>query len=330
MGENRGLASSLGLHHASGVRSTLGTAAGRIDCLGEANHNPGALRRRLLIELLRVLPRAGMSRLVGRLAGLRLPGRLQLWEIELFARAVGIDLDEVGRPLESFSTLQQFFARPLSSGAREIDPGAGAVVAPCDGLWGEAGVIEDGRLCQVKGRTYSAASLLGDAAAAARFVGGTYATFYLAPHNYHRFHTPCALRIDRVDHVPGSLWPVNRAGLEGIAELFARNERLVAHATVTEPEATGKSICLVAVGAVMVGKIRLTFDDLTTNVAGAADSERSRRYQPGLPFERGAEWGWFEFGSTIVMLAEPGTVRLAIEPPGTPLRLGRAVGRLAE
>ncbi len=287
------------------------------------------LWRRILIELLRVLPRAGMSRLVGRLAGLRLPARMQRLEIEAFARVAGVDLSEVDRPLGSFATLQEFFSRPLAPGARVIDSTAGVVVAPCDGLWGEAGVIEDGRLCQVKGRTYSAVSLLGDAAAAARFHGGTFATFYLAPHNYHRFHTPCGLRVDRADHVPGTLWPVNQAGLEGVANLFARNERLVAHTTVTEPEAAGKSVCLVAVGAVMVGKIRLTFDDLTTNEGDTPGPERSRRYQPGVEFERGSEWGWFEFGSTIVMLAEPGTLTLAIEEPGTLLRLGQQIGRLA-
>ncbi len=249
-------------------------------------------------------------------------------EIELFARAVGIDLGEVGQPLSGFSTLQEFFARPLVSGARPIDSAPGAVVAPCDGFWGEAGEIVDGRLCQVKGRTYTVESLLADAALAERFDGGRFATFYLAPHNYHRFHTPVALRIDGVDHVPGTLWPVNQAGLEGVANLFARNERLLARATVQEPEAIGKTLCMVAVGATMVGKVRLAFDDLTTNIAGVAAATRRRTYSPGIDFDRGAEWGWFEFGSSIVMLAESGTLDLDIQPPGTPLRVGRPIGRL--
>ena len=32
-----------------------------------------------------------------------------------------------------------------------------------------------------------------------RYANGTFATFYLAPHNYHRFHTPCALQVEAVD-----------------------------------------------------------------------------------------------------------------------------------
>lgn len=291
--------------------------------------NSGRLRRRALIEVLRVLPRAAISRLVGHLAGVRLPPRLQRWEIGAFARAVGVDLSEVDRPLEGFASLQEFFARPLRAGVRPIDDSPSAVVAPCDGLWGEAGRIENGELRQIKGRTYTVSSLIGDSDAAARFEGGQFATLYLAPHNYHRFHTPCGLAIERVDHIPGTLWPVNRAGLEGVANLFARNERLVAHAVVREAAASGRALCLVAVGATMVGKVRLAFDDLTTNQADASSGDRSRTYDPAVEIERGGEWGWFEFGSSIVLLAEPGTLRLEIEPPGTPLRLGRRIGVLA-
>ena len=153
------------------------------------------LSRRALIEFLRVLPRAGASRLMGRFADLQLPPKLQQWEIALFARAVGVDMAEVAAPLSAFSSLQEFFTRPLPPGVRPIDPAPESIVAPCDGFWGEAGAIDAGRLCQVKGRTYSVASLLGDADRAAEFHGGVFSTFYLAPHNYHRFHAPCALRV---------------------------------------------------------------------------------------------------------------------------------------
>lgn len=291
--------------------------------------DPAVLWRRGLIEALRVLPRAGLSRLAGRLAALSLPPKLQRWEIDLFARAVGVDRADVGRPLESFASLQEFFTRPLPPGARSVDQGTRSFVAPCDGMWGAAGEIERGRLGQVKGRTYSAAALLGDADRAAPFEGGSYATFYLAPRDYHHFHTPCAVRIDQVEHIPGSLWPVNRAGLEGVVNLFARNERLVAHAVVDAEVGRGRQLCMVAVGAVMVGKVRLTFDDLTTNVALERGARRRRRYEPPVALEKGAEWGWFEFGSSLVILAPPGVLRLAVRPAGTPVRLGEKIGDIA-
>ncbi len=298
-----------------------------VNLVAAADARSSPLRRHPLIELLRVLPRTAVSRMMGRFANLRWPRRLQLWEIELFARVTGVDLGEVEQPLSSFSSLQEFFTRPLPVGARLIDPSPDSFVAPCDGYWGEAGEIRQGRLCQVKGRTYSLGSLLGDGPQAAGFDGGIFATFYLAPHNYHRFHTPCALRIEATEHIAGSLWPVNRVGLEGIENLFARNERIAAYATVAGGVAAAR-ICMVAVGAVMVGKIRLAFDDLTTNVGGRPGAKSTRSYEPGIECAKGAEWGRFEFGSTIVLLAAPGTVELDIAEPGTELRLGEAIGRL--
>jgi len=297
------------------------TGAGEVADVGA-----GPRRRRVLIEFLRVVPRAAISRLAGRFAGWRLPGRLQRYEIELFARAVGVDLDEVAQPLDSFGSLQEFFTRPLASGARPIDGASDSLVAPCDGLWGESGTVECGRLCQVKGRTYSVASLLGDRERAAAFDGGSYATFYLAPHNYHRFHAPCALRFRAADHLPGTLWPVNRAGLEGVENLFARNERIAAYADVVGA-AVAAPLCMVAVGAVMVGKIKLTFDDLTTNLT-TVDAPRRRCYEPGFEIDKGGEWGRFEFGSTIVLLAPPGLADLEAVEAGSPVRLGERIGTL--
>lgn len=288
---------------------------------------PSALLRRALIELLRALPRAGMSRLMGRVAALRLPPALQRLELELFVRAAGVDLDEVTQPLSGFASLQEFFTRPLPYGARPIDAAPEAFVSPCDGLWGEAGAIEHGRLCQVKGRTYTVASLLGSPERAAGFEGGAFATLYLAPHNYHRLHTPCALRIDAAEHIAGTLWPVNRAGLEGVENLFARNERIAAYATVAG-KVPGARICMVAVGAVMVGKVRVVFDDLTTNIGDADRTRRLRTYDPGVEFDKGIEWGRFEFGSTIVLLASPGALHLEPRAPGSSVRLGERIGRL--
>jgi len=283
-----------------------------------------AAARRLAIIGLRVLPQHLVSRVAGRVAALRLPAPLQRWEITAFGRAVGVDFDEVRDPIESFRSLQDFFTRALREGTRPIDPAADAVVAPCDGLWGTAGMIERGMLLQVKGRPYSLAQLLGDGAAADGFEGGAYATFYLSPRDYHRFHMPCAARVRRATYLPGALWPVNRIGVEGIDGLFARNERLCAFLAVR-----GEAVdcCAVAVGATMVGKVRVTFDDLTTNRRGSGSVIRTYP-EPAPRFAKGEEWGRFEFGSTIVLVAAPGLMELDVQPPGSRLRLGARIGRL--
>ena len=288
-----------------------------------------ATRRRLLISALRWLPKNALSRAAGRLAALSLPVPLRRPLLGGFGRIVGVDFGEIRDPLESFPSLQAFFTRALRDGVRPIDGDPGAFVAPCDGAWGESGRVSQGRLLQIKGRPYSLAALLDDEKLAARFEGGPFATFYLSPRDYHRFHTPCDLRVLAATHVPGSLWPVNRAGLEGVAGLFAENERICASMRTGLVAGGGGRLCLVAVGATMVGRVRVVFDDLYGNRAGARRSQRE--YEDGqIRFDKGAEWGRFEFGSTLVMVAEPGWLELEARPPGTPLRLGRAIGRLAK
>ncbi|MDX2170426.1 MAG: archaetidylserine decarboxylase [Deltaproteobacteria bacterium] len=277
---------------------------------------------RLAVAALRALPQHAMSRAAGWLASRRLPAALRGPAVRAFGRAVGVDFSEVRDPLDRFASLQEFFTRALRDGARPIDPAPEAFVSPCDGSWGAAGVVERGQLLQVKGRPYRLAALLGDDAAARAFEGGAFATLYLSPRDYHRFHTPCAARVTRATYLPGALWPVNRIGVEGVDGLFAVNERIAAFFS---RDGRSEAFCLVAVGATMVGKIRLTFDELTTNLPHVAVT---RRAYADLHFAKGEEWGRFEFGSTIVLVAAPGALALDVRPPGTPVRLGARIGTL--
>jgi phosphatidylserine decarboxylase len=291
---------------------------------GERRRAP-ALARTLVLSALRRLPIHALSRAAGRAASVRLPAPLRAPACRAFARAVGADLAEVRDPLASFATLQDFFTRALRSGARAIDPDPAAVVAPCDGRWGAAGQIADGTLLQLKGRPYSLAELLGDEAAAKSFEGGWYATFYLAPRDYHRFHAPCDGFVSRAVYLPGSLWPVNAIGLANVPNLFAENERICAFVRLREN--AQESLALVAVGATLVGKVHVTFDTLTTNTRDR--TPRWRHYQSPPRLVKGAEWGRFEFGSTLVLAAAPGSLVLAPEQPGARLRLGERIGTLA-
>ncbi len=260
---------------------------------------------------------------MGRLAALRLPGPLVRVQIRAFGRAVGVDFAEIRDPLDSFASFQEFFTRALADGARPVDPAPDAFVAPCDGTWGESGAIEGSTLLQVKGRPYSLAALLGSDEDAEPFKGGTFATFYLAPRDYHRFHAPCRVTVTKARYVPGTLWPVNRIGVEGIDGLFARNERICAY---LQADGSG-SLCLVAIGAAGVGRVRVRFDDLVTN-ARDARSELRQYPLPGPAFDKGEEWGRFELGSTIVALAAPGLVELVRAAPGDAVRMGERIGTL--
>ena len=291
-----------------------------MDSLGEVS--VARVWRAIMIWALRALPRHGLSRLAGWFAGLRWPGPLQRWQIRVFGRAVGVDFSEVRRPLTEFRSLQEFFTRELREGARPLDASDSCLVAPCDGAWGASGEIRSGTLFQLKGRPYSLADLLNDDDTPSGFEGGSFATFYLAPRDYHRFHSPCALRVTRARYVPGSLWPVNSIGLNAIDGLFAQNERLCIFAG-----AGGGELALVAVGATLVGKVRVRFDELTTHARAPRPVEHSYG-GAGAFFAKGEELGRFEFGSTLVLLLPPGLARLEPGEPGAELRLGQPIARL--
>lgn len=287
----------------------------------------GALKDRMVIASLKVLPQRYLSHCAGALMAIRLPRPMAKAAVRTFGRVFGVDFDEVKDPLDSFTSVQGFFVRALKEGTRPVDTDPRSVASPCDGAWGAAGMVEAGQVLQVKGRPYSVAALLDDEALARRFEGGAFATLYLSPKDYHRLHAPIEGRVVAARHVPGALWPVNSAGLRYVDGLFARNERIV---VLLEPAAElgappGAALALIAVGATMVGKVRLAFDDLVTN---AGDEARERHYSPPHELAKGAEWGRFEFGSTVVLVATPGWLQLEAQEAGTPVRLGTRIGAL--
>lgn len=286
----------------------------------------------MLLQLLKLLPKNALSRGAGVFASVRWPFGLGSLLARGFARLAGADLSEVREPMAHFDSIQSFFIRALVDGARPIDSDPDGFVSPCDGAWGQSGRIENGLLLQVKGRPYSLADLLASSERAKAFEGGQFATLYLSPRDYHRFHAPCRAEVERVDYVPGKLWPVNRIGLEGVPGLFAQNERLCIHMRPLESggasRAAAGSVCVVAVGATMVGKTKLTFSDLETNVRGSVGA--ACVFDHGeVRLERGQEMGRFEFGSTLVVLVPPGATKLDLREPGHPLRMGERIGAVA-
>jgi phosphatidylserine decarboxylase len=286
----------------------------------------GSASRAFLIAALRLLPKNALSRLAGRIVALRLPALLQRWQIRAFARVFGVDWNEVRDPITSFRSLQDFFVRALLPEVRPVDSDPDAFVAPSDGAWGETGIVREGMLLQVKGRPYSLGALLGDEASAEHFEGGSYATIYLSPRDYHRFHAPCDVHVARLRHLPGTLWPVNRAGVEGVDALFAQNERICAFMDLPTPGGRD-ALCIVAVGATLVGKVRVNFDSLSSNLPRA--TVRERIYGEEVPrLVKGEEWGRFEFGSTPVVIAAPGVAALEGHASGTRVRMGARIGTL--
>jgi phosphatidylserine decarboxylase len=276
---------------------------------------------RIFISALRLLPKNALSRAAGALTRWRAPAPVRLAAMRAFARRYGIDLSECP-DLDVYRSFGEFFARPLRPGLRPIAPGETVVVSPVDAVVSETGVAAGGRLVQAKGIDYTAAALLGDEELARELEGGTYATLYLSPKDYHRIHFPLGGRVLGWRYVPGMLWPVNPASVRTVPGLFAANERLV---TVLE---TPLGRCaVVAVGATVVGRVRAYYDPSAppTTLSGAAP--RRRGYETPFPVEKGQELGAFEMGSTVILLFEAGRVRLLPGlVPGARVRVGEEIG----
>lgn len=286
----------------------------------DAPRIPGWLRR---------LPRRRLSRWVGRIARTRPPRLVLRPLLGLYARLYGVQRQEMARPLSDYTSFVDFFTRRLVDGARPLAREPDAIVSPADGATARCGRVTAGTLVQAKGLDYTVADLLGDEREARAFEGGTYHVIYLAPGDYHRFHWPFDATIEHVRHVPGELWPVNTKAVAAVPRLFAVNERVVVTGRAGTPG--GGRYAFVAVGALDVGSIRLAFDPVRTNLPehdlllGLVLSA-----PPGdaRPARRGDELGWFELGSTVIVLLAPEAGTLDERPAGEVRRMGEAIGRL--
>jgi phosphatidylserine decarboxylase len=221
-----------------------------------------------------------------------------------FASHYKIDLEEADRPLADYANIHELFVRRLKKGARPLAEAA-EVVSPVDGVLSQTADLGPGlpTLIQAKNKTYTLAELLRDEALASRFVGGSFATIYLAPFNYHRIHSPIAGELVGATYCPGTLWPVNQGSVERIEGLFAINERLATHLRTYD----GGEMLLVKVGATNVGRIVVNYTSDIVGNAPPSPSENSLRYdwQPATStsFCLGEELGRFEMGSTVILVA---------------------------
>ena len=101
----------------------------------------------------------------------------------------GVDMAEAANPdIASYPTFSRFFTRALKPGAR---PFAEAPwLCPVDGAISQFGAIERDRCCRPRATGSTTALVGGDAALAARFENGQFATLYLSPRDYHRIPCP--------------------------------------------------------------------------------------------------------------------------------------------
>jgi phosphatidylserine decarboxylase len=238
------------------------------------------------------IPRAALTRFMGWFSKIENPfvrdASIACWR--LFS---DLDLSEAKKT--EFKSLHDCFTRELRPGLRPADPDPSVVVSPSDGIIGAHGRIRDTELFQIKGAPYSLLDLLGDPDLVERHRNGRFLTLRLTSSMYHRFHAPYDGRIERVTFIHGDVWNVNPIALKRVERLFCKNERAVIETRLP----TGDALTLVPVAAILVASLRLHFLDLTLN----AQSRGPNVFPCDASVKKGDELGWFEHGSTIIVLA---------------------------
>jgi phosphatidylserine decarboxylase len=237
------------------------------------------------------IPRAALTRFMGWFSKIENPivreASIACWK--MFS---DLDLSEARKT--KFKSLHDCFTRELKPGSRVSDPDPKIVVSPSDGIIGAHGAIEDTKLFQIKGAPYSLVDLLGDPALSEAHRNGRFVTLRLTSSMYHRFHAPYDCRIEQVTFIRGDTWNVNPIALKRIERLFCKNERAVIETRLV----SGEKLTLVPVAAILVASIRLHFLDLVLN----AQTRGLSRFPCDVSMQKGDELGWFEHGSTIIVL----------------------------
>ena len=249
----------------------------------------------------------GISRAFGRFAAKAHGSKTQKLINRTYVKWMKLDMSEFDAP-ESYPTLTALFTRAFKT-PRPIEGDDKTLISPCDARITQSGRVENGTLFQIKGMAYALADLLPhlNQDELAPLQNGRYVNLYLSPSDYHRYHSPTALKLTRLTHIPGRLWPVNIPFLKKKANLFVENERVVLEGT----DRNGHIWMLVFVGALNVGKMRFThLAGFESNVLADAPTT----YPLDAQVDRGELLGWFEMGSTVVLIAPEQAADFDVQP----------------
>lgn len=244
-----------------------------------------------------------------------------------FIRHYHVDMTEaLESDPDSYLSFNSFFTRALYPEARTVVQEAGQICCPNDGAIIQMGDLQEARIFQAKGHTFSIIELLGGSEERAQpFLAGRFATTYLSPGDYHRVHMPLAGRLMEMTYIPGRLFSVSHEYNEVVPRLFARNERVVC---IFQTEAGRMAVVLV--GAIFVGSIETVWAGEITPPRRKGVGVTWYTADNVIQLERGAEFGRFNMGgSTIIVLFGPGRVKWQVGlGAGTRVRFRQALGRV--
>ncbi len=245
-----------------------------------------------------ILPHHALSKLMSRFTHSENKA-LKDFMIKWVIKQYGVNMDEAKiKNLNAFNNFNAFFTRELKPRARPLAQEAKAVISPADGAVSQAGKIDVRNLFQAKGKSFTLFELLGgNTERAELFAGGSFATIYLSPKDYHRLHMPLTGTLKEMVHIPGRLFSVNAATTRSVPRLFARNERVAA---IFDTEAG--PMALVLVGAIFVSSIETVWHGVVTPPSHSFIQTWNYGDKTPVVLKQGDEMGRFNMGSTIIVL----------------------------
>ena len=262
----------------------------------------------------------GLSRFAGFLANATQP-TLKNYLIRYFLQRHTVNLSEaeIEDPY-AYASFNDFFTRKLKKELRPISPHPTDLVSPADSTLYQSGQIKADTLLHAKNHNYTLSSLLGKKDDFSEsFVDGSYACFYLAPHDYHRVHIPSEGRLLKMRYIPGRLFSVNKSTAQHVENIFARNERLVCF---FENE-IGKFV-VILVGAMIVGSIHTSWaGKIAPGNQGMMEIDYSAK---PIHLSKGEDIGHFCLGSTAIVLFDKSASLAETLKPDQKILMGQKIG----
>lgn len=206
--------------------------------------------------------------------------------IKEFVDQLGIDMEESARPIEDFSSFNDFFYRKLKPNARPIESG---FVSPGDGRLLAFENISDIHDFFIKGRKFTLAQFLKNEQLAEQYKDSSLIILRLAPNDYHRYHFPYEGTPSEMTKIRGNYYSVSPYALaSNFTKVFCENKREYCILKTTDKG----DVVIAPIGATMVGSIFET-------------------YTPNEELKKGAEMGYFAFGgSTVVLLVDKSKIAI--------------------
>jgi phosphatidylserine decarboxylase len=208
--------------------------------------------------------------------------------IKPFIRRFRIDLTELTKPVERYSSFAEFFSREIDLAKRPKPSRPGVCLAPAEGKALAYPEVETGTTFRIKGNLFNLKGFVGSQELADQFAGASMVIIRLSLADYHHFHFPDSGVPARSLEISGKYHAGGSYSRRWLVPFYTENKRLI---TPFLSDHFGP-LLLAEVGALTVGSIQ-------------------QRFRPGQRVLSGERKGFFEIGgSTVVILFEKDRIEL--------------------